>query len=109
MIVFLFKSIMGIILFTLLMATLVGSLWVLKVMLNELLDDEITEKIRRYFNGAAKIMGELLDTREGRSSTDREGAERSEGTIQDGSDLSQEIFLQPDDAYETIRRGREEV
>ena len=109
MIVFLFKSIMGIILFTLLMATLVGSLWVLKVMLNELLDDEITEKIRRYFNGTTKVMGELLERREGRSSGNREGAERSEGAISDGSDLPSEVFLQPDDAYKTIRRGREEI
>ena len=69
MIVFLFKSIMGIILFTLLMATFVGSLWVLKVMLDELITDEFVKKARKLYGNAVerlpsriKEIGKRLDS-----------------------------------------------
>ena len=69
MIVFLFKSILGIILFTCLMIVNVGCLWVLKIMLDELITDEFIKKARKLYGNAVerlpsriKEIGKRLDS-----------------------------------------------
>ena len=47
-----FKAIAGVILFTCLTIVNIGCLWVLKIMLNELITDDITEKVRKWYGTA---------------------------------------------------------
>ena len=51
-----FKAIAGVILFTCLTIVNIGCLWVLKIMLNELITDDITEKVRKWYGTAMERM-----------------------------------------------------
>ena len=69
MLIFMFKAIAGVILFTCLMIVNVGCLWVLKVMLDELITDEFVKKVRKLYGTAVerlpsriKEIGQRMDS-----------------------------------------------
>ena len=83
MIVFMFKAILGFILFTCLMIVNVGCMWVLKIMLNELLKDRFVEVLERWVKSGRNIVEGL------RTETEGVGIRMAEDTNNDSQGISQ--------------------
>ena len=83
MIIFMFKAILGFILFTCMMIVQVGCLWVLKIMLNELLTDKFVEILERWVKNGRSIVEGL------RQQNEKTGIPVATDTVNDSPRISQ--------------------